>query len=126
MLKLLGNTVSNQPPYPSTNGDTDKLIKAIVGGACNKFLGITFETLFEKDKNIQKSLKSISESVKKTGNKYVIFIDDLDRLDGSAIKNILKVIMIMSEIKGLIFVIAASSEHICADKIISKEYIEKK
>lgn len=127
LLKLLSNTISNQDPYPSTNDDTDELIKTIVGGVCNKFLGITFEILFEKDKNIQKSLKSISESVKKTGKKYVIFIDDLDRLDGSAIKNILKVIMILSEIRGLIFVIAASTEHICAnkDKEISKKYIEK-
>jgi hypothetical protein len=121
LIKLLGNAVSNQHPYPSANDDTDKLIKAIVGGACNKFLGITFE----KDKDIQKSLISISESVEKTRKKYVIFIDDLDRLDAPAIKNILKMIMVMSEIKSLIFVIAASTEHICDNKEISKEYIEK-
>lgn len=125
LIKLLGNAVSNQPPYPRANDDIDELIKAIAGGACNKFLGIPFGTLFKEDKDIQKSVTSISESVKKTKKKYVIFIDDLDRLDAPAIKPILKMIMVMSEIKSLIFVIAASTEHICADDKISKEYVEK-
>lgn len=46
LIELLGGTVSNQHPYPSTNSDIDKLIKVIVGGVCNRFLGISFGTLF--------------------------------------------------------------------------------
>jgi Cdc6-like AAA superfamily ATPase len=125
LIELLGSTVSKQHPYPSTNSDIDKLIKVLVGGLCSKFLGVPFKVL-QKDKDIKTLLKSISESIEKTGKKYVIFIDDLDRLDMPAIKNILKVIMIISEIRSLIVLIAVSSEHICANKkIISKEYIEK-
>lgn len=74
----------------------------------------------------------IEKSIKDSGKKAVVFIDDIDRLDAQEILNTFKLIRSVADIKGVIYFLAFDEKLVCEaidenlpKKTGGKEYVDK-
>ena len=113
----------------------DSLLKVVDDKTPLKFLPTVLEMLFSRNENIDKDyfkLTKLKESLKKVlsqGEKpFVIFIDDMDRVDVAVAMRILNVIKIFFDIENCIFILALDYEAF-SKKVgktsIHADYLEK-
>ena len=102
-------------------GDEDKLIDDI-----KKYVGLLSEVeilpktvalltdffLGSKDDSISEIKGSIEEQLNKSKTKYVVFIDDLDRLEHKELFEVLRLIRITASFSNLMYVVTYDRKHI--------------
>lgn len=107
ILRLLGNKISENFPFPDVNKSMEKYIAVLAGGVLEHFTGIRFPYDNQTPESIK---KDISDYIAETGKKYILVFDDLDRLEDKDFKLIIKTIMSLSTIKGLIIIMLMDIE----------------
>lgn len=104
-------------------------LKQINVSSSHIFPFISFSGSFGEN-NIEDSFKEIGNTIEKTGKKFVVFIDDLDRLDEDEIMEVFKIIRNTAEFKNVIYICAYDRrylEYMLNKKIgeSSRRFIEK-
>lgn len=86
--------------------------------------------LFEADKDMGTLFQMVNDELKKSKYKYLIVIDDIDRLEGEEILEIIKIIRESANFSNLIFVVAFDKDYVNdslknLSPAINERYIEK-
>lgn len=94
-------------------------------GWLSKFLSV-FKT---KDQSIEKQYEKISNKIESLNRTLFIFVDDIDRLDGTEILSVIQLMRNIANFKKTIFIVAYDEDYVLAsigDKINEpKAYLEK-
>ena len=82
--------------------------------------------------NITKARKRVEKSIEKSRKKVIVFIDDLDRLEGRRIMEILRIINTIADYGGMTYVLPFDKRYVCSaikeclpDGQSGDEFIEK-
>lgn len=86
----------------------------------NKVVSNTIE-FWDDEKSIQEDYESVNEKIKNTGKRFVVLIDDVDRLTGSEILQILKLIRNSANFGNVFFVVAIDYEYVINSMKNTKE-----
>lgn len=83
-----------------------------------------------KDDNLFELKNKINNKINQSNNKYIIFIDDLDRLNYSQVKQVFDMIKTISNFNNVIYIIAYDKNYVIKslenmDVVNSEEYIKK-
>lgn len=86
--------------------------------------------LFETDNDMNSLFQKVNDELKKSKYKYLIVIDDIDRLEGEEILEIIKIIRESANFSNLIFVVAFDKDYVNEalknlSPAINERYIEK-
>lgn len=110
---------SVRPKIHENNPETDlefkKYLDLISKAEKQIFKTDFFENLLFEPKNnvdLQKQRDILSDKLEKTNNKYIVFIDDLDRLQQSEIPYVLKLIKAIADLPNFIYIIAYDRPYI--------------
>ena len=103
----------------------------ISSGKIGNTAGYIGEILSSSD-NITKARKRVEKSINESGKKVIVFIDDLDRLDGRHIMEILRTINTIADYGGMTYVLPFDKRYVCSaikeclpDGQSGDEFIEK-
>ena len=80
--------------------------------------------LFSDNKSIDELKKTISEKIRLSRKKVIVFIDDTDRLDQEEISEVLKIVRNSADFANTFFIMGMDYEHINS-KIENPKYLEK-
>lgn len=102
------------------------VIGKIIQNYANKITGI-------KEKDDKTDILSLKEEIKKTlsnsNTKFIIFIDDIDRLDNKSVLTVFKLIKSIADLPNIIYFLSFDRDVICqkleAEKINGEDYLEK-
>ena len=103
----------------------------ISSGKIGNTAGYIGEILSSSD-NITKARKRVEKSINESGKKVIVFIDDLDRLDGRHIMEIFRTINTIADYGGMTYVLPFDKRYVCSaikeclpDGQSGDEFIEK-
>ncbi|MEI8279898.1 MAG: P-loop NTPase fold protein [Bacteroidota bacterium] len=86
----------------------------------SKVIKSTIES-FEKENDLFEKFDAINKSLKLIGKRFVIFVDDLDRLTGKEIIQTLKLIRNSADFSNVFFIVALDYEYATATMTKTKE-----
>lgn len=84
-----------------------------------------------KDKSLKEEYDSINESIRLTGKRFIVFIDDLDRMSGKEVSDVLRLIRNSASFDNTFFIVALDHDYIVEvlgkTNLLSKEdqYLKK-
>jgi predicted KAP-like P-loop ATPase len=70
----------------------------------------SLEKSLEDSESLEKQKERISEQLKKTGKKYIVFIDDIDRLDNREIQILFSLLKVTADFDNVIYVLSFDPE----------------
>lgn len=76
-----------------------------------KIIGFVL-TFFDQPKSLSEQIDEINNRLEQTGKKFIIFIDDIDRLTGEEIFQILKLLRTTVDFKNVIFIAGIDLEYV--------------
>lgn len=77
-----------------------------------------------KDKSIEEEYDSINESIRLTGKRFIIFIDDLDRMSGKEVSDVLRLIRNSASFDNTFFIVALDHNYIV--EVLGKTHLLSK
>ncbi|QMV68742.1 RagB/SusD family nutrient uptake outer membrane protein [Sphingobacterium paramultivorum] len=80
--------------------------------------------IFHDDRSIESIKKNISQKIKLSRKKVIVFVDDTDRLDQEEIHHILKIIRNSADFANTFFIAGIDYNYIC-NQIDEPKYLEK-
>ncbi|PAC29253.1 P-loop NTPase fold protein [Flectobacillus sp. BAB-3569] len=86
-----------------------------------KALDFLFQLVYGK-KSVDELYDTINSTINKIDKKIIVFIDDLDRLDGNEILEIFKLVRTSSNFENTVFVVAFDKEYILS--VLSSQYTD--
>lgn len=92
------------------------------------FFGKGIKSILKKD--VQRLKNDLASDLKKSGNKFVFFIDDIDRLTPEEIKELFKIVKVLADFPNVIYILSFDMDIVCEAINLSygidgKAYLEK-
>ena len=109
VLQEFFNLIKNQLRKSNNINDLDEIIKTLekyANKVCNNFTNNCFNFKQEDDNTVLNLKKDLSKQLKKLNHKFIIFIDDVDRLTDNEILLIMKIIKSIADLPNIIYFIS--------------------
>jgi predicted KAP-like P-loop ATPase len=119
-LKEIENTISKEFIFPDIKNKFAKYNKLISSGLSNASIKIdlSFLDALSKDSDLHDTTDKIKNNIENTKRKFIIFIDDIDRLHHNEMLLVFKLVHLTKKLSNMIFILTL-------DQIVVRKHLDE-